>query len=412
MRSLTSSLDYLVDTHRRHIERHTVTGCVFVLADRVRLINRSQWELIAQHQSVFLSWDYLHALEAHPPENVESRYAVIYHPEQLDAPLAIVHCQLATLSLTNFQARSPGEDQEALTSWISSRVLICGNVLSSGLHGVAFSPEADLELGWRAVAEVIYKMRRAEQLQGVVDGAVIKDVSSDHLSGTAVLSRYSYRTIKTDPDMVITLTDAMSTFEDYLTGLRSKVRRKVKKVARELEQSGYTSSRLDDIGPHEPRLLELYRLVEAGSDVRLASISKGYLTAMSDALGDRFVCSVIRREGEIVAFVTTVKDRERGLSYYVGFDREMSDSGVIYRRLLQLSIEDALAMGCKKISLGRTALEAKANLGAKPVPLYVWARHRVPTVNFFARKLFRLVPSSVAPERTVFKQTEVKVQAC
>lgn len=60
-------------------------------------------------------------------------------------------------------------------------------------------------------------------------------------------------------------------------------------------------------------------------------------------------------------------------------------------------------MGAKSLSLGRTALEPKARLGAKPQRMEVWMRHRQPVLNQLTRRLLGLVPHDEAPDRNPFK---------
>jgi len=72
-------------------------------------------------------------------------------------------------------------------------------------------------------------------------------------------------------------------------------------------------------------------------------------------------------------------------------------------RLLHATIDDAIAWRCARLSLGRTALEPKAGLGAMPEPMTVWLRHRVPAVNWLLRGLLGAVPHAEAPERNPFK---------
>ncbi|HEY6169110.1 MAG TPA: hypothetical protein VI454_13795 [Verrucomicrobiae bacterium] len=57
----------------------------------------------------------------------------------------------------------------------------------------------------------------------------------------------------------------------------------------------------------------------------------------------------------------------------------------------------------QRISFGRTALEPKAALCAKPEPMSVWLRHRVPASNWMLRGLLGAVPHDEAPERNPFK---------
>ena len=75
----------------------------------------------------------------------------------------------------------------------------------------------------------------------------------------------------------------------------------------------------------------------------------------------------------------------------------------IYLRLLHTTIADAISWGCKSLSLGRTALEPKAALGAKPEPMSVWLRHRVPAMNWMMRGVLDAVTHDEAPERNPFK---------
>ena len=75
----------------------------------------------------------------------------------------------------------------------------------------------------------------------------------------------------------------------------------------------------------------------------------------------------------------------------------------IYLRLLHATIADAISWGCKSLSLGRTALEPKAALGAKPEPMSVWLRHRVPAMNWIVRGMLGAVTHDEAPERNPFK---------
>jgi hypothetical protein len=66
-------------------------------------------------------------------------------------------------------------------------------------------------------------------------------------------------------------------------------------------------------------------------------------------------------------------------------------------------VADAIALGCRSLSFGRTALEPKARLGATAAPLRIWVRHRVPIANLLLRNLLHVVPHEEAPVRSPFK---------
>ena len=112
---------------------------------------------------------------------------------------------------------------------------------------------------------------------------------------------------------------------------------------------------------------------------------------------------MVKRDGEMPGFVTRLKDGDTAVGYYIGFDRPSNADFPIYFRLLQAVVNDAIKLGCRRLSLGRTALEPKARLGARPEPMRVWIRHRIPALNILVRALLHGVSHDEAPERNPFK---------
>ena len=285
------------------------------------------------------------------------------------------------------------------------RMLVAGNLLSWGFHGIAFAPNSDAAAIWPGVAEALYRLRRAERLTGGADFTMVKDLTPREAAVEA-LKRFSYRALETEPNMVLPLDPAWRTHDDYLSALDSKYRKKVKDQAKKLTAAGCTLESLDAAGvtAAAARLHELYLAVQAGASVRLVTIQPSYFPALAHAAGDEFRCTVIRRGAEILGFVTTVRDGATAVGYYIGFDRAAAAEGIpLYLQLLHATIRDALAWRCTRLSLGRTALEPKAGLGAKPEPMKVWLRHRVPAMNWMIRSLLEAVPHAEPPERNPFK---------
>ena len=204
--------------------------------------------------------------------------------------------------------------------------------------------------------------------------------------------------------MVLDLNPAWRTYEDYLAALDARYRRNAKAAAQKLADAGCALERLTDLRPHSGRLHELYLSVHNKAAIRLVTLGDKFLPELAEALGDDFRCSVARRGDEILGFVTSIRDGETAIAYYLGFDRLAAAEGMpLYLRLLHSTINHALEWRCRRLSLGRTALEPKAAMGAKPEPMAVWLRHRVPAMNWFLRGLLQVVPHEEAPERSPFK---------
>ncbi len=401
---IKKSLDAIKDIQRRHQERHTALELAYVIADSIEFLNPAHWDQVALGKTLFLSRRYLSAIEAYTPANIQLRYALIYSEQK---PVVIVVCQIADISGEKFVDASEPSKLSGVLNKVQQRILVCGNLISSGLHGVAFAEGFEVERGWRALSEALYRIRRADKLHGNIDFSMIKDLKGEAHEACNMLTRYSYRPIKTDPDMVLNFPDGCHNYADYLTLLSSKYRARAKKIHQSILENGMTIERLSqtDVAVHDLELHALYAEVERRAPVRLATIAPGYFSAMAQALGANFCCTAIKKSTSLVGFIITIKDIDMGVAYYVGIDYGVNENNPLYLCLLQLAIDDALIMGCRAISMGRSALEPKANLGAKPVETFVWMRHRIPLVNFTLRKLFPIIPYDEAPERSALKES-------
>jgi hypothetical protein len=408
-------LQALSEAHASHRQRHTPSGFGFAFADRIDYLDPHRWDDITRDASVFLRRDLLRAIEQHGPGNIQPRYALIFHDTK---PVAALAVQILEFSGDRLGSRNePAEGRsprrllkravapisEAAVSRLRERMLVAGNLLCWGCHGIAFAPGEDPQTLWPGIADALYRIRRAERLSGNASLVLIKDLTACQ-TGLEALKPFSYRPLETEPNMVLDIRPEWRTYDDYLAALDAKYRRNAKDQLKKLAAAGCTLEPLTNLDSVASRLHELYLAVQGNASVRLVTVPGTYLPAVAHALRDGFRCTVVRRAGELLGFVTSLKDGDTAIAYYIGFDRTAAAEGLpIYLRLLHSTVEHAIAFGCKRLSLGRTALEPKAALGAKPEPMSVWLRHRVQPVNWLLRGILGGVPHDEAPERNPFK---------
>jgi hypothetical protein len=350
-------------------------------------------------ESVFLSRDYLRALASFGPKNIRPRCALVYRGTKPVVAIAAHAVDVGAERAVHKDCR-----KVRALEHLDVRLLVCGNLLSWGLHGVAFARDEDRSALWPAVAEALYRIRRADKLFGDSDLILVKDSPPDRVKEVSALERFSYRALETEPNMVLALSPKWRTLEDYSKSLSSSYARAVRKTAKELDEAGCTTSRLEDVSRRADRLHELYLQVHEQQQVRLFTLAPEFLPALATTFGDRFRVSVIERKGRILAFSSTLADGDTAIGYFLGFDKQAAAELPLYLRLLHLTVGDAIALGCTRLSLGRTALEPKARLGAKPEALRVYVRHRIPALNLIVRSLLSAIPHAEAPERDPFRR--------
>ncbi len=417
LRRLAAGLRHIQE---RHEGRHRPTGFGFAFADRVNYLDAARWDAVTAQGSVFLRRELLRVIEDHGPENIQPRYALIFEGERAVAALA---AQVVTITgeslgpesesrkvtpkverLSGMLRRAIAPATRTASARLRERMLVAGNLLGWGFHGIAFAPSEDPERLWPGVAEALYRIRRAERLTGQTNFVMVKDLTAEQ-TGLKALHRFSYRPLETEPNMVLEINPAWRSYEDYLAALDAKYRRNAKDQMKKLASAGCALEEISDLTLHAGRLHELYLSVHGNASVRLVTLRNTYLAELARAAGKDYRCTGIRRGDEILGFVTTLRDGDTAIAYYIGFDRAAAAEGLpLYLRLLHTTIADAIAWGCRRLSLGRTALEPKAALGAKPEPMSVWLRHRVPAMNWMLRGLLGAVSHAEAPERNPFKE--------
>jgi hypothetical protein len=236
---------------------------------------------------------------------------------------------------------------------------------------------------------------------------MVKDITNAFATGASALSRFSYRQLETEPNMVLDISPKWQTYEDYLASLTSRYRKQAKDIAKEVAAAGLQVELLDgpdEVARHAEAIHALYLQTHHNARVRLVTLSPKFLPTLAAQLGRDLRCTILKSDDQLLGFVTTVRDGETAVGYYIGFDRKANADVPIYFRLLQAVVDDAIKFGCRSLSLGRTALEPKARLGARPDPFRIWIRHRIPLLNVLVRGLLHTISHhDEPPERNPFK---------
>lgn len=238
---------------------------------------------------------------------------------------------------------------------------------------------------------------------------MIKDLHSPYREDAAHLENLSYRYVETEPNMVLALQPGWKSYDDYLASLASKYRGNVQnRIIKAMEAGACTLEQVTDVASVQHEIHALYKQVQGNAGMRLFELLPDYFAVLQQAAGDRFRCSALRKEGKMLGFLMSVADGDTSIAYHIGFDRAASADLPIYLRLLHAGIADAISLGCKEISYGRTALEPKAALGAKPRPFGILVRHRQPVLNKMMKRLLTGIEHEEAPDRSPFKKVAAK----
>src|SRR5512138_1870080 len=243
------------------------------IADRFAQLSAEHWVRVTRGGSFFHSAQYQSGFERMRPQNIEPRYALI---SDGDSPVAAVCMQIVRMDLTNVGRSGRKRVLRRLGKGLEERVLVCGNLMAYGLHGVCIADGADRSAVWQAVAEVLYRVRRAEKLAGSTDVVLVKDLDAAALAESGVLKKLSYGAVPTEPNMVLRVDAGWHSHDDYLNSMLSKSRSDIKRLFRKFADSGCTVEPLSDVATHQDTLQALYLQVHGNARFRPFTLPASY----------------------------------------------------------------------------------------------------------------------------------------
>ncbi len=396
-------------TRQGRSSKKALSNITCAIAEGLSHLNVSDWDQLAAGQSLFMSRPYLDAVAASGPRDLRNCFGLIYDRE---VPVAAIRLQLLSTRIQPpkttdalFVTRdwagtlAPGSaliQRSSAGSVASRKYIICGDFFASGFHGVAVHPEYRLGALWPAISAFIQRVQRLEGFVQERDYVVIKDIASTIESDARALRSCQYRRINASPAMHMEMPDRWKVYEDYLEHLNVRHRMGVYRVTRDLRRAGFVQRDIVDLEPFSHRMHELYEGVQRQEGPGTISLPATLIPSLAKTLGkDGFRCSGYFSGETLVAFVLTLRDRDAAVCYCLGWDQEKSAGVPLLPALLQTVISDGLSMGCRRIEFGRSALKAKAQVGAHPQATETWIRHEGEHV---AQSLDRIVePLSHSP---------------
>ncbi len=290
----------------------------------------------------------------------------------------------------------------------SFKVLCLGQFLTSGpfaqdgLERLSPTVAADL---LPAVAETLMCK------QAGYAAVLIKDLYPNNSPEARAIQGSGFHLLPVDPAMHLSIPSHWKTADDYLADLTSKYRVRARRARTKME--GITRRHLlpEEIDQYQDRCFALYQQISQGADFNAASLSKAYFQWLARAgqaaphfasliatgsegpsslpLGaqkgiPRFT-GYFNEAGKMIGFTTAIPNGTTYQAHFLGLEDAYNQRHHLYHNMLFDLLEDAIAGGYQLLDYGRTALEIKSSVGAKPIDYAVLVKARYNWLN-------RLIP--------------------
>ena len=380
------------------------------LHDSIHVIHRTDWDAVAKDAVPYLRYDVLGALEDAMAGHMAFRYAVFHDPQY--RPVGVACFQLLDLE---DNGSAYGAAVRKLGAAIGSRIirelkvstLVCGNAFHCGDHGAHFVAGISAGEQHRALELAMEQLRADERLDPKVAVLLFKDLRPDQMEATQVLEDKGYHPLAMDVNMVLDIDPAWKDLEGYQAALTAKARTRVRSILGRSAGVEIRDLSAGEIQQEIHALQTLFDNVLARTPFLFGRLNVGVYARWKELLGDHLVFHGFYVEGRMVGFSAAFVLGDVLDAQFVGIDYGRNQEHMIYQRMLLDLLEVALARGLRRINLGRTAEQAKSALGARPVGLLFYVKHRNRVANRIVGPFLRKVKPAAFEQRWPFRKGRV-----
>jgi hypothetical protein len=364
------------------------------------------WDEVA-HENAFLQTPYLKVLENAAPTNMQCFYIGIFKKSEL---IGVALAQYLDLN----KLESFGERDKCIKTFIrnfifknfTSHVLLLGNNMITGQNCYAFKKAIDYKTISELLIECATEIKNYFKKQNITIHIVsFKDFYQECALAFNEFGFKSIYEFNTQPNMVLELQNHWKNNEDYVLSFSKKYRDQYKRAHKKIEGIETRELSLEEIICKEERIYELYHYVAKNAPFNTFFLDKHHFSTFKKQCGKRFVlCGYFLNE-KLVGFHTLLLNGSVLETYFLGYDEHVQKEKMLYLNMLYNMTKFGIENQFKKIIFGRTALEIKSSIGAKPVVMSGFIYHTNTWINKMLPKIFpNLEPTLVWQQRHPFKE--------
>jgi hypothetical protein len=359
--------------------------------------NPHTWDnLLPPHHH--LQSQHLVAFENSNIEDVENNYVQVFLKEKL---IGVVYLQLFSFQHKHLNFSNNKQFKSTLIKLVLPNrlpLLVCGHLFRVGYQGFYFKNDSHNNLVFEAIE--IFKQQKNYKPCGII----VKDCNEVFIEHQS--SAFGYQFFNGDVTMEIHRRSHWKTFDDYLKDLHKKYLQRAKKVLKAFEGIECKELSAEEILKNKVSIENLYWNVVNKQTIKLGTVNANYFSELKKDLQEKFEFYGLYKNNTIVGFYTFIFYETEMETHFIGLDYEVNKTHNVYFNILFFGIQKMIERQCNKLELGRTAKEAKINVGALPKQIfnYISVKNRLAklTLNYFLKR-FNTIEDNKQTERNPLK---------
>lgn len=388
-------------------EEYNVCAQHTVFYSSITHVTQADWDTIVGDQNPYLTKAYLLALEQ-GLGHMQFRYIQFYSAAK--KPVGIAYCQIVPITSKeiNIDALSEkigGVLPKSLLGSIDLNVMICGNAFATGENGFIFSDKVDDTNAYQSVYTALDELHlREKKADHKIAITMMKEFWPSSFANAEYFKQNGCSEVNIDVNMILTLDSSWATFDDYLGAMNSKFRTKAKQVLK--KSSSIQVLDLNTTEDKERSLSDvdhLYNTLLDRANFSFGRFNAKTLFGLKETLQENFYFKGYYIDNKLIGFSTATLFDDVLDGNFIGLDYDYNYEYAVYQRMLYDFIKHGIERGVKYVKIGRTAEEIKSGVGAEPVEMKFYAKHRNKVTNAILKPFVQKLQPSEFELRKPFK---------
>jgi len=283
-----------------------------------------------------------------------------------DAPVAAIYFQLLRLQQHNLNEDGLNSMMRmgwrAFTNIVKPRLLVAGHLFRHDVETYYYHNSISHFEAFKLYNDVINQQLKSN----CAYAALVKDLPDNLVT---YFQHYApkYMLLRNDIMMELDVLPEWNSITDYEKALKHKYAQRFRKVRSALAGLQIEEMDVTTVEAEKHNIYNLYKQVCEKQTARIGMISEDFIPTLKKNMPAKLKVWGIRENGKLVAFFSAWVKEDAFDMFYIGFDYERNADLMLYFNILFCGIEQGIAHEKPKVIFGRTALDAKARLGCRPV---------------------------------------------
>lgn len=348
--------------------------------EHISAIDEQVWNSITTNIFFYQTHQFLSVIEE-IHSTIQFRYVLVYKEDKIVAGLYTQLLDFSFRNLVNYNANASTGIKSKVKQYIAkkdTKLLNLGNVFFTGDKGIICQQDDNII----SLLPDIFTKLYASFTKQKPRAYLVANIYLQDESKCASFSSHAFHPFITEPDMLMPIAAAWTSFDDYLSAISSKYRVRDKKILALSSSIKTVNFTLEEIKNNRVHFSHLFANVINHVAFNMATLSVDFFERMKLLYVDKFNIIGYYKEEALVGFACLFNVDENMLHvHYIGLDYTINKEQKLYNRMLLDFVKFAIENKKNKIHFGRTATEIKSTIGAQAFPLNAYLKMHNPMLN-------------------------------